>query len=160
MPELDQTIASVLAKRYRANAARIHELAEPFSNPQFWRKLFPFGNSFGHLVLHLTGNLNYYIGAQIAGTGYVRERQCEFNDPNPPSKEEASESFENAVEMVLKTIRNQTPEDWSTEYSGVGSDAKNRLDIVVICAAHMQHHIGQMIYLGYEVSRQRDGSLR
>ena len=56
--------------------------------------------------------------------------------------------------MVLKTVRAQSPADWSAEYSGVGSDAKNRLDIVVICAAHMQHHIGQMIYLGYELGRQ------
>jgi hypothetical protein len=24
----------------------------------------------------------------------------------------------------------------------------------VVCAAHMQHHIGQMIYLGYEWQRQ------
>ncbi len=55
--------------------------------------------------------------------------------------------------MVLKTIRAQSPEDWSAEYSGVGTDAKTRLDIVVICAAHMQHHIGQMIYLKYEWER-------
>jgi hypothetical protein len=158
MPELDQTIASVFARRYTANAARIHELAGPFTNAQFWQKVFSFGNSFGHLVLHLTGNLNYYIGAQIAGTGYARDRPSEFNDPNPPSKEEALESFENAVRMVFKTIGKQTPDDWSSEYSGVGSDAKNRLDIVVICAGHMQHHIGQMIYLGYELSRQRGGS--
>jgi hypothetical protein len=158
MPELDQTIASVLAKRYTANAARIHELAGPFTNTQFWQKLFPFGNSFGHLVLHLTGNLNYYIGAQIAGTRYVRDRPNEFNDPNPPSKEEALEGFENAVGMVLKTIGKQRPEDWSRGYSGVGSDAKNHLDIAIVCAAHMQHHIGQMIYLSHEVRRQRDGS--
>ena len=159
MIELDQTIASVLAERYTANAARVRELAGPFTNAQFWQRLFPFGNSFGHLVLHLTGNLNYYIGAQIAGTGYVRERPREFNDPNPPSKEEAFESFENVVAMVLKTIGNQTPEDWSREYSGVGSDAKNRFEIVVICAAHMQHHIGQMIYLGCELRRQaKDGT--
>jgi hypothetical protein len=60
--------------------------------------------------------------------------------------------------MVLKTIRAQSPEDWSAEYSGRGSDANNRLDIVVICAAHMQHHIGQMIYLSYQLSRQNDGT--
>jgi hypothetical protein len=61
--------------------------------------------------------------------------------------------------MVLKTIYAQSPEDWPAEYSGAGSDAKTRLDIVVICAAHIQHHIGQMIYLGYELRRQaKDGA--
>jgi uncharacterized damage-inducible protein DinB len=154
MPQLDQTLTSVLAGRYYANASRVHELAAPLSNAQFWQKPFPFGNSFGHLVLHLTGNLNYYIGAQIAMTGYVRDRPRDFNDPEPSSKDEALKRFDNAVDMVLKTISAQAPEDWSAEYSGAGADATTRLDIVVICAAHMQHHIGQMIYLGYELQRQ------
>jgi hypothetical protein len=155
MSKLDKTLTLVLTKRYAANATRVRELAAPLTNAQFWRKPFPFGNSFGHLILHLTGNLNYYIGAQIAKTGYVRDRPREFNDPNPPSKGEALSRFDHAVGMVLETISAQSPDDWSAKYSGVGSgDAKNRLDIVVICAAHMQHHIGQMIYLGYELRRQ------
>jgi hypothetical protein len=153
MSELDKTLASVLTERYLANAARVRELAAPLTNAQFWKKPFPYGNSFGHLVLHLTGNLNYYIGAQIAKTGDVRDRPREFNDPNPPTKDEALKRFDETVGMVLKTVRAQSPEDWSAEYSGVGSDARTRLDIVVICAAHMQHHIGQMIYLGYEIAR-------
>jgi hypothetical protein len=154
MLELTETIASVLTDRYSQNATRIHQLAAPLTNAQFWNKPFPYGNSFGHLVLHLTGNLNYYIGAQIAGTGYVRDRPREFIDPNPPSKDEALKRFDDAVEMVLKTVRAQSPQDWSAAYSGVGTDAKTRLEIVIICAAHMQHHIGQMIYLNYEWQRQ------
>jgi hypothetical protein len=160
MSELNETLTSVLAKRYAANEARIRELAGPLTNAQFWQKPLPFGNSFGHLVLHLTGNLNYYIGAQIAKTGYIRDRPREFNEPNPPSKDEALKSFDDAVDMVLETIRTQSINDWSAEYSGVGSDARNRLDIAVICAAHMQHHIGQMIYLGYELRRQAQDEAR
>lgn len=154
MADLCSILMNCLTARCTANAARVRELAAPLTNAQFWQKPFPFGNSFGHLVLHLTGNLNYYIGAQIAKTGYVRDRPREFNDPNPPSKDEALKRFDHAVEMVLKTIRAQSPEDWSSEYSAVGSDAKKRLDIVVVCVAHMQLHIGQMIYLGYEVARK------
>jgi hypothetical protein len=102
----------------------------------------------------LTGNLNYYIGAQIAQTGYVRDRSREFNDPNPPSKEEALQRLEEAVAMVQQTIRSQSLDDWSRGYSGAGTAAQNRLDMIVQCASHMQHHIGQMIYLAYEWSRQ------
>jgi len=29
--------------------------------------------------------------------------------------------------------------------------------MIMQCAAHMQHHIGQMIYLGYEFRRQAEG---
>ena len=153
MSDLHAAVSNALINRYTANAARVRELASPLTNAQFWQRPFPFGNSFGHLVLHLTGNLNYYIGAQIAKTGYVRDRPREFNDPNPPSKDEALNRFDEAVDMVLKTIRTQSPADWSAEYSGTGANAENRLEMVLQCAAHIQHHIGQMIYLGYELQK-------
>ena len=125
MTDLPKTLSAILADRYATNAARVHELAGPLTEEQFWQRPFPFGNSFGHLVLHLTGNLNYYIGAQIANTGYVRDRPREFNDPNPPSKDEALERFDDAIAMVQRTIRAQSPEDWAREYSGVGTNAQN-----------------------------------
>jgi len=154
MSGLQKTLAKALARRFTENAARIDELAGPLSDAQFWTKPFPFGNSFGHLVLHLTGNLNYYIGAQIAKTGYVRDRECEFAERDPPSKDEALERLHDVVAIVLATIGKQSAEDWSADYSAVGTDCANRLEIFVQCAAHMQHHIGQMIYLVSELHRQ------
>jgi uncharacterized damage-inducible protein DinB len=150
MSGLSETLSSVLVDRYRTNAARVRELAAPLTNEQFWQKPLPYGNSFGHLVLHLTGNLNYYIGAQIAQTGYVRDRPREFADPNPPSKEEALKRLDAAIATVTQTVRAQSAENWAREYSGVGTNATNRLDMIMQCAAHMQHHIGQMIYLTYQ----------
>jgi DinB superfamily len=154
MTDLHKTFSAVLVDRYTANAARVRELVAPLTETQFWQKPYPYGNSFGHLVLHLTGNLNYYVGAQIAKTGYVRDRPREFNDPNAPSKDEALRRFDDAVAMVKQTISVQASDDWSAAYSATGTDANTRLDIVLICAAHMQHHIGQMIYLGYQWQRQ------
>lgn len=156
MRELSKTIASVFAERYSQNAARVRELAAPLSDAQFWQKPFSFGNSFGHLVLHLTGNLNYYIGAQIGDTGYVRDRPREFANASPPLKAEALTLFDEAVAMALSTIAMQSPEDWAKEYSGSGTEAKTRLELFLICAAHMQLHIGQMIYLGYEIGRRAE----
>jgi hypothetical protein len=155
MPIQNETLGVVLGSRYSYNFSRVNELAADLTEAQFWQKPFPFGNSFGHLVLHLTGNLNYYIGAQIAETGYVRDRPREFNDPNPPSKAVALGLLHDAVVMVIKTIGHQSPEDWSKEYWGSGTNATTRLDMILQCAAHMQHHIGQMIYLGYQWQRER-----
>jgi hypothetical protein len=152
---LDVTLAVVLGDRFTTNAARIRELAAPLSDDQFWRKPFPFGNSFGHLVLHLTGNLNYYIGAQIAQTGYIRDRPREFTDANPPSKDEALRLFDSAVSMVVQTLGSQGTSDWVRDYSAVGTNASNRLAMVLQCDSHIQHHIGQIIYLTYELQRQQ-----
>ena len=150
MLDLASTLNATLVDRFITHAARIRELAGFFSESQFWQKAFPFGNSFGHLVLHLTGNLNYYIGTQIANTGYVRDRPREFTDANPPSKEEALKRFEVAVDRTVETIRSQSVDDWSRPYSATGTDASNRLAIFLLCESHMQLHIGQMIYLRYQ----------
>jgi hypothetical protein len=154
MADLRATIASSLTARYKKLAGLVRELAAPLSDDQFWAKPFPFGNSFGHLVLHLTGNLNYFIGAQIVGTGYVRDRPLEFSEATRPSKTEVLEKFDEAIEMVLGTINSQTAEDWSKEYSAVGVDVRDRFAVVLLCATHLHHHIGQMIYLGFELKRR------
>ncbi|HKC01086.1 MAG TPA: DinB family protein [Terriglobales bacterium] len=154
MTDIKQTIASGLATRYKKLAGVVRELSAPLSEEQFWAKPFAFGNSFGHLVLHLTGNLNYYIGAQIAGTGYVRDRPLEFSDATRPSKTEVLKRFDLAIEMVLGAINGQSAEDWSKEYTGVGSDAHDRFDMVLQCATHLHHHIGQMMYLVFQLKRK------
>ena len=155
MADLKSAIASDLTARYKKLAGVVRELAEPLSDEQFWAKPFAFGNTFGHLVLHLTGNLNYYIGAQIAGTGYVRDRPLEFSEATRPSKAEVLKKFDQTIEMVLGAISSQSAEDWSKEYTAVGADARDRFDMVLQCATHLHHHIGQMMYLSFEMKRER-----
>jgi hypothetical protein len=150
MTNLNATIAVDLAARYKKLAGIVHELATPLSDEQFWAKPFAFGNSFGHLVLHLTGNLNYYIGAQIAATGYVRDRPVEFSDATRPDKMDVLKKFDEAIEMVVGTIASQSAEDWSKEYTATGADAIDRFGIVLSCVTHLHHHVGQMMYLGFE----------
>ena len=147
MPDLKDTMTAGFEARYKKLAGRVRELARPLSDEQFWTKPFPFGNSFGHLVLHLTGNLNYYVGAQIAQTGYVRDRPREFAETARPPKAETLKKFDDAIDVVLRTIRSQSPEDWSKPYTAVGSDSPDLFYIVFHCATHLFHHIGHIIYV-------------
>ena len=69
-------------------------------------------------------------------------------------KTEVLKKFDDAAEMVVRTILSQSEEDWSAAYSGTGAaDARNRFEIVLHCATHLHHHIGQMMYLGFELKR-------
>jgi hypothetical protein len=154
MAELTQTLAADLAARYTKLAGVVHGLAEPLSDGQLWSRPFPFGNSFGHLLFHLTGNLNYYIGSQIAGSGYVRDRPREFAEGAPPSKQEALKKFDEAIDLVVRTIRSQSAQDWSAAYAGTGAEARDRFAIVLDCATHLHHHIGQMMYLTFALKRK------
>ena len=157
--KLNSTIAASLSSRYSALAARVRELASPLSDEQFWQKPFAFGNSFGHLVLHLTGNLNYYIGSQIAQTGYIRDRDLEFSDSKRPAKNDVMHKFDEAVAMVIKTIAAQSASDWSREYTAQREDATNRFDILLRCATHFHLHVGQMIYLSYGLGNSRQSAV-
>ena len=155
MNKLSDTVANGLIDSYRDFAGRVHALSDKLSEKQFWTKPYPYGNSFGHLTLHLTGNLNYYIGARIARTGYVRDRECEFTEKAHPSKEEALRRLDEAVALVVTTLEAQTAESWSDEYEATGAAdiVKDRFSIFLRCAAHFNHHIGQMIYLEKELSK-------
>jgi len=153
---LNETVGAGFAVRYEELGAQAHELAETLTEEQFWTKPFAFGNSFGHLVLHLTGNLNYYIGTGIAGTGYVRDRDREFSERAPPSKHEVMNRFAEAVAMVARTARAQSEADWGQKYTAVREeDAENRFNIFLRCATHLHSHVGQMIYLQFEWKKSR-----
>src|SRR2546430_779840 len=75
----------------------VKELAAPLSEEQFWCKPLEPGNSVGHLILHLTGNLSHFVGAQLGGTGYQRDREREFTETKPPSKGETLSRLDDAV---------------------------------------------------------------
>ena len=64
----------------------VRQLAEPLTEKQLWSKPVDPGNSIGHIVLHLTGNLNHFVGAQLGASGYVRDREREFTEAKPPAK--------------------------------------------------------------------------
>jgi uncharacterized damage-inducible protein DinB len=152
--ELNQVVANTLSSYYEEVRTKVHEWTTPLSSDQLWRKPYGYGNSVGHLLLHLTGNLNYYIGARIGGTGYVRDRDREFNDTVKRPKEEVLGDFDRAVAMVVATIRAQSPADWMMPYSAEREPhSKDRFSAFFRCAAHAYHHVGQIIYLSKEVTK-------
>lgn len=149
-------IVPALSLHFERVRESVHALVAPLTLDELWRRPFGYGNSAGHLLLHLTGNLNYYIGARIAGTGYVRDRPREFADPSRRPKEEVVREFDAAVDLALNTLAAQTEVDWGRPFEAVGADdIKDRLSMFVRCLAHLDHHRGQMIYLTKELEKRR-----
>jgi uncharacterized damage-inducible protein DinB len=156
MPELASIVASSLAGYYEEVREKVHKWAAPLTTEQLWTRPYPYGNSMGHLLLHLTGNLNYYIGTRIAGTGYVRDRDREFNETEKKPRDEVLADFDRAIALVVSTIRAQSPLDWTAEYSAEREPfANDRFTVLARMAAHAYHHVGQMIYLSKELTRPR-----
>src|SRR5262249_29716226 len=149
-------IISGFKHHYSRVVERIHGLVNPLNDDQIWARPYPYGNSVGHLLLHLTGNLNYYIGAQIAETGYVRDRPLEFSDTARYPKAALLKNFDDAVAVMVKALEKQTDNDWPLPYTGKGmEDVPNRFTAFLRCAEHLSHHTGQIIYLCKEIERPR-----
>jgi hypothetical protein len=154
MADLPNTVASDFAWYYEFIAAHLHKWVDPLTEEQFWHNPFPYGNSVGHLTLHLTGNLNYYIGARVAATGYVRDRDREFTETAKPDKAKVLQAFDQAVAMVASTARKQKQEDWMAPYSAdLEPEAAERFMIFLRCAGHAYHHVGQIIFLSKELTK-------
>ena len=155
MTDLAFNVGSDFSRYYQRIGRQIHELLAPLSTEQIWGRPFPYGNSIGHLLLHVTGNLSYYIGAQVAQNGYVRNRDLEFTDVTRKPKDELLKAFDETLLMVQATIALQSSADWSAPYTAKGEeDAGDRFTIFLRCAAHAYHHVGQIIYLRKEIERQ------
>ena len=154
MSELSKAVMAALAAEYRMRGRELHKWVDPLSEEQFWHNPYSYGNSAGHLVLHLTGNLNYYIGARVAGTGYVRNRDLEFTEMRKPSKIAVLQKFDETIEMVAETIERQSEEDFCKPYTAEREpEAQNHFAIFLRCATHFYHHLGQLNYISRELRK-------
>lgn len=150
--DLAQATQQALAGNLEELLQAIHQLAEPLSEEQFWRKPIDPGNSFGHLVLHLTGNLRHFAGARLGNTGYVRDREREFTEPNPPTKAVAMTQLDDAVAEYRRVVTNLGAERLVSPHP----DADKMGSVVnglVRLVAHFALHRGQMSYISRLVQR-------
>jgi uncharacterized damage-inducible protein DinB len=144
--KLSAVVADEFCRYYDHLASRVERAVRSLPREKLWMKPYPYGNSVGHLVLHLTGNLNHYVGALIGGTGYVRDRPKEFRDPTEPPAEAVLANFHDAVALVTRTIRS-LGDDGLMAAIDAQPPIRTRFGLLLLCAAHMNNHIGQMSYL-------------
>ncbi len=156
MNNLNSTLSNDFVRYYERASHKIQVLVAPFSDQQLWSRPYPYGNSMGHLILHLIGNLSYYIGTEVAGTGYVRNRPQEFADTARYSKSELLNRLDAVIAMVSATLQKQSEADWTAAYTAKGmEDAGDRFMAFLQCAGHISHHTGQIMYLVKQIEREK-----
>ena len=123
----------------------VRQAAEPLSEQQLWAKPVEPGNSVGHLILHLAGNLNHFVGAQLGATDYLRDREREFTETNLPSKRAVLENLDAAVATFRGIVRGLNAEQLAAPHptAKFGSVLKTLLHLV----AHFAVHRGQISYI-------------
>lgn len=103
-------------------------------------------NSAGNLCLHLVGNLNTYIGKELGGTGYTRNRDLEFSQKNIPQAE-LLKKIDETILVVDQTLDTLTGQQLEEEYPVIVFNDKMTTGFFLVhLLAHLDYHLGQINY--------------
>jgi hypothetical protein len=140
-------IIETLKKLFQRDLEKLkHEISLYRDEKNLWVIDKNIANSAGNLCLHLVGNLNTYIGAEIGKTGYVRNRDLEFSQKNVP-KQELIKMVENTIAVVEDGLNKLNEDDLEKEYPLLVFQEKTSTGYFLIhLAVHLGYHLGQVNY--------------
>jgi uncharacterized damage-inducible protein DinB len=111
-----------------------------------WKIEKGISNSAGNLTLHLIGNLNTYIGKELGGTGYVRNRELEFST-RFVKRDLLLEQLNATLEIVKHTLNGLSNEDLNQEYPILVFTEKTTTEYLLVhLTTHLTYHLGQINY--------------
>ncbi len=120
---------------------------DAFTNDgKIWETTTGVGNSAGNLCLHLTGNVNHFIGATLGNTGFVRNREAEFNTKGL-EKAALLKQIDEAMVMLGNVIPAISQEKLKEEYPFDFAGKENTEYYLLFFIAHFHYHLGQINYL-------------
>lgn len=139
---------NLLANFYERDLRKVIEEVNSFKNEEdLWKIQGTVKNSCGNLVSHLIGGLNHFIGATLAHTGYVRNRDLEFSVKGTPRKELVTQ-LELLIVTIKKALESFTPEMMEAEFPLMFDGAKNsNTYVLTLLLVHTNYHLGQINYL-------------
>jgi hypothetical protein len=138
-------ISTELAALFSRDLRRLVQQIEAFpTDAALWQTAPGVTNSAGNLALHLEGNLLEFIGRQIGGIPYTRQRPLEFSTTGLTRAELAAR-----IHHVRETI---TPVFATANYDAIfpenvlGQPLTTR-QFVIHLNGHLNYHLGQIDYL-------------
>ena len=140
---LTQTLATI----FNRDLTKLHSEIEQYkSEESLWATEKSIANSAGNLCLHLVGNLKTYIGAELGGFAYVRNRDLEFSQKYVPKTELLAMVAETKT-IVDETLRKVPASTLQEEYPMLVFAEKTSTEYFLVhLAAHLSYHLGQINY--------------
>jgi len=137
----------ILKSLYNRDLQKLKVEIESYQNEEsLWKIDNNILNSGGNLCLHLLGNLNTYIGAELGKSGYVRHRDLEFSLKDIP-KTELLEKIESLIEIVDSTLANLSEDDLKKDYPTEALSYQMTTEYFLIhLLSHLNYHLGQINY--------------
>jgi hypothetical protein len=138
-------------KKYLPRIVRCLEL---LSEEELWWRPNGASNAAGNIVLHLCGNIRQWILSGLRGGRDVRERDEEFAERGPISRETLIARLTDTVEEACRVIETIPISTLLREFDIQGYHVTG-VTAVVSVYEHFAYHAGQIIYLT-KLKREED----
>lgn len=141
-------LSQELAALFRRDLMRLRQQLEAFPNEaDLWKAVPGVSNSAGHLAMHLEGNLREYIGRQLGGVDYTRNRPAEFQGP-PKPRAELLAGLATTMGLVPDAISSLSAETLAAPFPErvLGPELSTQ-QFLVHLYGHLSYHLGQVDYL-------------
>lgn len=116
------------------------------NDEDLWKVDAQIPNSGGNLCLHLIGNLQHFIGANLGHTGFVRDRDAEFSSKNI-SRAGLSAEIDKCLETVVSGLQNLSDKDFNSEYPENYREKNVKTGwMLTHLLSHLNYHLGQINY--------------
>lgn len=127
-------------------AALRREVEQYPDDASLWRILPGTANPGGNLALHVAGNLQFFLGAQLGHTGYLRDRDREFAVRGLP-RAEVLQQLDAAALAVQAGLDALAPADLDRDIpSHQGGQTLTLRRSLLQIAVHLDYHLGQVNY--------------
>ena len=137
-----------LAALFRRDLTRLaQELRAIPDDGVLWAKPPGISNPIGNLVLHLNGNLREYIGRQLGGVSYTRQRDLEFSETGL-TKDKLLERVEPLATLIPEIVSGLSDADLNRLYPEEPFNSPiSTAQYLVSLNNHLNYHLGQIDYL-------------
>ena len=113
---MKNTVVEVLQSLFKRDLQKLRTEIESYKKEEnIWVVDKEISNTAGNLCLHLVGNLNTYIGAELGKTGYIRQRDLEFSLKDVP-REELLSKIDQTMKDIEQSLALLSDEDLQKEY--------------------------------------------
>ena len=140
---LSQTLATIFIRDL--NKLKV-EIAAYSCDANLWLVDKAIANSGGNLCLHLIGNLNTFIGAEIGKSGYIRDRDTEFSQKGL-TKAALLTKIDQTIEALSNAFTLLQEADLPKKYPVlVFAEPMTYEFFLVHLSTHLSFHLGQINY--------------
>ena len=143
---VDSTFLHIARSRLVAHLTeQIRACLDALNDQQIWWRPNEASNSIGNLVLHCAGSTRHYIGHVVGGSDFVRDRDAEFAERTPITKEELRHRLDEAIEEANRVLKEFDPARLLETTEGTPKPSTH-MQVIGLQLVHYAAHAGQIVF--------------